>query len=422
MNAAVVLDVGELLAAHDRVLRGSGSAHPRFGTVVERIGPLTLTHYGTHCIVEHLALDASTSVARLAAQVRQSAAARVEPVEWRVFAHDAEASRLTASLEAAGFAAGWERSVLIGEVAELGLPRPEPGWKVESVRWDEPQARQALDLSAGSGPHRVPLSAWHATGSIPYWDVDVRVLTHRGRVAAACRLESVRGTAFAAVGGLTASRPELLAELPLWRFQSPAKGFVVAEADGQLRGALTAVGFRDVTRVRSHHWTPPGEPAAAPPARHSLHDAGSGRIARRCEARVGFDYAGGSGRYTAPVDSRRWFYGMLDRGTPAIAAAEGVIERGLRACVRPGEWVYECRPYLNGWEFDPHRVGGPGQPPWPGGAIADDEFQFLATADARLGTFAHYAEQTLVVFGADLIEQVADDLDHLLGGGVWTFR
>ncbi|MFI6979206.1 hypothetical protein ACIBSV_11535 [Embleya sp. NPDC050154] len=98
----MVLDVGELLAAHDRILRGSGSAHPRFGTVVERIGPLTLTHYGTHCIVEHLALDASTPVARLAAQVRQSAAERVEPVEWRVFAHDAEASQLTASLEAAG--------------------------------------------------------------------------------------------------------------------------------------------------------------------------------------------------------------------------------------------------------------------------------------------------------------------------------
>ncbi|MFI2039959.1 hypothetical protein ACH470_35780 [Streptomyces bottropensis] len=32
----------------------------------------------------------------------------------------------------------------------------------------------------------------------------------------------------------------------------------------------------------------------------------------------------------------------------------------------------------------------------PGSAIADDEFQFLVTADARLGTFAHYAEQTLV--------------------------
>jgi len=417
----VVLDVGDLLAAHDRSLRDPGSAPPRLGTVVERIGPMALTHYGTHCIVDHPALDASTSAAQLATQVRQCAAARVEPVEWRVFAHDAGASQLTASLKAAGFTAGWERSVLVGEVADLDFPQPPPECKVESVRWDELQAQQALDLSASSGPHRVPLSAWHAMRSIPYWEVDVRVLTHRGRVTTACWLENVQGTAFAAVGGLTAARPELLAKLPSWRFQPPAKRFLVAEADGQLRSALMTVGFRDVTTVRSHRWTPPGEPAATPPARHSLYDAETGRIARRCEARIGFDYASGMGRYAEPIDSRRWFYGMLDRGAPAIAAAEGVIERGLRACVRPGEWVYKCRPCLNGWEFDPHRVGGPEQPPWPGSAIADDEFQFLATADARLGTFAHYAEQTLVVFGDDLIDQVAGDLDHLLGGDAWTF-
>jgi len=419
LNAAVALDVGELLEAHDRSLRGTGSAHPRLGTVVEQIGPLVLTHYGTHCIVDHPALESSAT--RLATQVQACAAARVEPVEWRVFAHDAEASQLTAMLEAAGFTAGSERSVLVGEVAELDFPQLQPEWKVESVRWGELQAQQALDLSASSGPHRVPLSAWHAMGSTPYWDVDVRVLTHRGRVTAACWLESVRGTAFAAVGGLTAARPELLTQLPLWRFHPPAKEFLVADAAGQLRSALLAAGFREVTSVRSHHWTPPGEPAATPPARHSLHDSEAGLIARRCEARIGFDYARGSGRYIAPLDSRRWFYGMLDRGTPVIAAAESVIERGLRACVRPGEWVYEHRPCLNGWEFDPHRIGGPGQPPWPGGAIADDEFQFLATADARLGTFAHYAEQALIVFGDDLIEQVADDLDHLLGGNAWTF-
>jgi hypothetical protein len=82
---------------------------------------------------------------------------------------------------------------------------------------------------------------------------------------------------------------------------------------------------------------------------------------------------------------------------------------------------YLYRPYLNGWEFDPHRVGAPRQPRRPGSAIADDEFQFLTTADARLGTFCHYKEQTLVVYGDDLVAQVANDLDRLLGGGAWTF-
>lgn len=183
-----------------------------------------------------------------------------------------------------------------------------------------------------------------------------------------------------------------------------------------------AAGVHEVTTMRSRRSNPPGEPAMVPPTRQSPNDSEHREIARRCEARISFNYASGSGRYTAPVDSRRWFYGMLDgHGAPAIAAAERVIERGLRACVPPGEWVYECRPYLNGWEFDPHRVGGPHQPRWPGSAIADDEFQFLTTADARLGTFGHYIEQTLVVFGDNLVEQVTRDLDRLLGSGTWTF-
>ena len=47
LNAAVGLDTGELLAEHDCALRGRVPAYPRLGTVVERIGPLILTHYGT---------------------------------------------------------------------------------------------------------------------------------------------------------------------------------------------------------------------------------------------------------------------------------------------------------------------------------------------------------------------------------------
>lgn len=68
-------------------------------------------------------------------------------------------------------------------IADLDIPEPQPEWKVESVRWDEPQMQQALDLSADSAPHRAPLAAFHAMGS---HDVGVCVLTHRGKVTAAC--------------------------------------------------------------------------------------------------------------------------------------------------------------------------------------------------------------------------------------------
>ncbi|MGK5557363.1 hypothetical protein ACSNOI_37725 [Actinomadura kijaniata] len=69
--------------------------------------------------------------------------------------------------------------------------------------------------------------------------------------------------------------------------------------------------------------------------------------------------------------------------------------------------MYQYRPYLNEWEFDPHRVGGPGQPPWPGSAINGEEFQFLTTVDARLGTFDLYVEQNFVVFGEGLLPPIS---------------
>lgn len=159
LNAAVALEPGELLEAYDSAVRGHVRPYPQLGTVVERIGPLTLTHYGTHCVVDHGAGDvaaASIPVTRLVAQVQASAAERVEPVEWRVFAHDAVAPELNAALDAAGFTASRERGVLVGAPAELALPEPPPGWEVRSIRWDEPEARCALDLAARSGPHRVP--------------------------------------------------------------------------------------------------------------------------------------------------------------------------------------------------------------------------------------------------------------------------
>lgn len=126
-----------------------------------------------------------------------------------------------------------------------------------------------------------------------------------------------------------------------WRFRPPAKRFLVAEVDTDLRSALLPAGLREATTVRSYHWAPQGEPATTPPARGSLAGPAAELIAARGEARISFDYARGQGSYRAPLDSRRWFYGMLDgHRDPVVAAAECVIERGLRACVRPGEWVY----------------------------------------------------------------------------------
>lgn len=99
------------------------------------------------------------------------------------------------------------------------------------------------------------------------------------------------------------------------------------------------------------------------------------------------------------------------------------LAKASKGCTRRQESRYAGRRVGSGdgpRERCPPRAHGAGRLQHYCSAIADDEFQFLVTADARLGTFAHYAEQALVVFKDGLIEQVANGLDQLLGGGVRT--
>ena len=101
---------------------------------------------------------------------------------------------------------------------------------------------------------------------------------------------------------------------------------------------------------------------------------------------------------------------------------EHAVQRGLRACMRSGEHLYFQRYGLQGFRFDPQRVGAPGCPNWPGPACAWDEYHFLTTADARLGTYADPTEQTLCVFGTELLDEISGELRWLLGdNGIWAF-
>ncbi|WP_079146829.1 DUF2716 domain-containing protein [Streptomyces griseochromogenes] len=47
-----------------------------------------------------------------------------------------------------------------------------------------------------------------------------------------------------------------------------------------------------------------------------------------------------------------------------VARLQEAVERGLRACVRPGEQLYSVSWWHQGYRFDPARVGGSGQPRW----------------------------------------------------------
>ena len=238
--------------------------------------------------------------------------------------------------------------------------------------------------------------------------------------------EDVTDTHFIAIGGMSAPRTELAGVwvdwTRSWKFRD-RKRYLIAEADGALRQALMDSGFHELTSVQSFHLSPPGTPASTPPVKQMIADAEDSAVWDRVTARLGFQATRRDIRIAAPQDSITWFTGMLDGPEDTLAiSVEHVIQRGLRACARPAEHIYFQRFGLQGFRFDPRRVGGPGQPRWPGSACAWDEYHFLTTADARLGTYADPYEQSLCVFGTDLLDEVTDELSRLLRNeGVWRF-
>ncbi|MFI7614707.1 DUF2716 domain-containing protein [Nonomuraea terrae] len=133
-----------------------------------------------------------------------------------------------------------------------------------------------------------------------------------------------------------------------------------------------------------------------------------------------------SGRHGAAA-SVTWHLGT---GHAIAGELDRLVRRGLLACVRPDEPLYFLDWNHQGYRFDPHRVGGPGRPFWPGTAYPDGDYYLYVTADLRLGTFGHPWEESLCVFGADLLAEVEAGLTALLGpvmrrggrnaGDIWT--
>lgn len=411
-------------------MRTQSNTHTPLGSVVERIGPIAVTHWGTHGTVAHAALPTTShdDIAVLVAQVRNSASVRNEPVEWRVYAHDVTAAALVQELAADGFTPGWQRSVLMAEIDEVvGAALAGPTWTIEPVRYGDTQREdEAVNLARQSGPHRVALSEWLAVGRSRPWSIEIAALTNVGGTVAVGWAEDLTDTQFIAIGGMSAPRTELLAAWIDWTrswFLRGRKRYITADADGAMRETLLNSGFREIATVQSFHLCPPGPRETTPPVKQMIADAEDEDVWRHVTARLRFSSRPTGIRIVAPQDSFTWSTGMLDHPDDArTAAVEQAIRRGLRASTNSGEFVFFQRYGLQGFRFDPQRVGIPGRPHWPGTACAWDEYHFLTTADARMGTYADPTEQTLCVFGTELLDEVSNELSSLLGNsGIWTF-
>ncbi|WP_435107007.1 DUF2716 domain-containing protein [Nocardiopsis synnemataformans] len=425
----VAVDTGELLAAYDTHVRGHVPEHPPLGAVVEREGPLVSVHHGTHAVVDHTDTTGVDMTALVRGQQKE-ADRRTEPVEWRVHAHDSPG--LAEALVTAGFTPGWERPVLAAPLDAVPDVDPPPGHILlpGTHHYDE----QALRLAEASEPHRRPLTE-HMRDGTRFEGVSLK-LVEEGRVHAVAWFQVLTGTPFAVVEGMTAPCPTLLSEMVEWtRPTTPRRWgwfgagirFAAAEADGELRRMYLGSGFHEVTSVRSYHWSPAGVPAVERPVRQLLSDPEHDDLWDRFYERFSFKpsievYPG----IREPVGSATWF---LDR--PNDPELEQVIVPEVLALARPDELLYWLDWNHTGYRFDPRRVGGPGQPEVPGQVFPDGDYYIYTTRDLRMGTFGHPWENTLCVFGRDLLDRVENGLTALLGeptrrngrntGRVWTF-
>ncbi|MBT2451516.1 DUF2716 domain-containing protein [Streptomyces sp. ISL-43] len=116
-----------------------------------------------------------------------------------------------------------------------------------------------------------------------------------------------------------------------------------------------------------------------------------------------------------PTPSATWSLEALDGEEEKLGALDENVNRALTELTRPGELLCFLDWQHTGYVFDPHRVGGPGRPRWPGAVHPDGDYYLNVHPDLRFGTFGHPWEQTLCVWGAGLLAAVEEELTRLLG-------
>ncbi|MFG3343592.1 DUF2716 domain-containing protein [Streptomyces sp. NPDC048018] len=402
--------------------RGRVPEFPPTGAVVESDGPLVRIHYGTHGTVDHrpLVTTGRRELADLVRRQQEAFAARGEPVRWKVYG--ADPPLLAEELEAAGFIPDPQQSLLVSEFA--AMPQGRRRGRVRSV---VPDAR-IRELAAAGGPHARPLAEVEADGWAAYGRSgrgETVILGGADRVLAVGWAGRAADSDFVVIGGLTGPCPELVAGFaPLARkayLMGRDAPYCVAEAAGDLRTALSQAGFVELTTVRTYRWAPACEPAGTRPVREIRDGKGGGGLWQRLYDEFGFRpstraFPG----IDEPVPSVTWSLDVLYRPDRTVDddrldSCEAVVRGALRDLTRPGDLLSFLDWQHTGYAFDPHRVGGPGMPPWPGDAYPDGDYYLNVHPDLRFGTFGHPWEHTLCVWGEDLLAAVEGQLGTLLG-------
>jgi hypothetical protein len=105
-------------------------------------------------------------------------------------------------------------------------------------------------------------------------------------------------------------------------------------------------------------------------------------------------------------------YGRLDRLVQIVHAGfTALAGEGAILCL---DWQHPC---YRVWPsvIGPENIDPPGQPGWPLSPCPDGDYFIYLAEDFRFGTFGHPWEQSLCVFGSDLLDLVEAGLHDILG-------
>lgn len=349
------------------------------GAFTERDGPLVRHHLGTHVTIQHA--DAITGdLKALVARQQSIAAERIEPVEWRIHQHIG-AHGLAEHLAEAGFTEDEPAHVMVAERDRTLSTHELP----ESMHWPDDQEADEVRLATPAlqrfWEDEAGDVSWcvREPGGVFWWHDEV-------------------GDRFIEFG-MTGAHTEFG---PLPQIMAPnrtrAQLHLLAEGIGGVRDLLARNGFSELTTIRTFRWAPEGEPRSTRPIRPI------GRVEYRDlleRFRQELD--------AEPEDSITW-----GSSFSAEKAATDVVRRGLVACAKPGELIFWADPYHFGIAGDLRRVGGPGQPEWDEPVVGNGDYAINAPYDLRFGTFGNHHEDSLCVWGADLLAEVTGELDAVM--------
>ncbi|MBT2407684.1 DUF2716 domain-containing protein [Streptomyces sp. ISL-87] len=118
-----------------------------------------------------------------------------------------------------------------------------------------------------------------------------------------------------------------------------------------------------------------------------------------------------------PVNSVTWSLSSLD-DDPAYERLDRlveVVEQALTACVPPQDTLFALDWQHVSFRFSPHLVGGSGRERWPLSPYPDGDYYIYLSEDFLTGSFGHPWEQSLCLFGQDLLDVASTNIDGILG-------